>query len=318
MKAEERKQIETNSLVLTVQKWKKHLSGRTLYYIIGTIVLIVAGVLIYRYFSSERKKARDAIQFQLINADTPEKLKQGMEDHRGTIDGSLFKIQLARLLLKQEGLPKLGTDRAEARRLAANSVSDARDYFLELTTEFKEKEQAGLLQEAWLSAAKAEEALVGIPKTEASTDSRGDLDKAIEYYEKAAAIFPDESFSKKYKEWADKLKANKTQFIADQKELYKARELPFFPPSKNDPTVPGITPPSPGPKLGPDPGVVPPPPPMPPVVDPKKTEPEKKTVPETKKAEPDPKKPNTPKLELPEVPKPPVEDPKKKDPAKAK
>jgi len=306
MKAEERKQIETNSLVLAVQKGKQYLSGRPLYYIVGTLVLVTVGIVLYRYFASERKKARDAVQFQLMNADTPEKLKQGMEDHRGTIDGSLFKLNLARHLLKNEGLPKLGTDRTEARRLAANSVSDARAYFLELTGELKEKEQAALLQEAWLSAAKAEESLVGLPNTEGGTDSRGDVDKAAEYYEKAAAIFSDKDFSKSYKERADKLKATKTQFIADQKSLYKPREFPFSPPGKDpfgkDPFGPIGLPPLPGgAKLDPNPLVIPPPPPMPPPS-------------EALKPEPKPSVP--PKIELPAVPKLPESDPKKTDPPK--
>ena len=292
MKAEERKQIETNSLILAVQKAKQYCSGRPLYYLVGTILLITVGVILYRYYSSERKKARDAIQFQLMSADTPEKLKMGMEEYRGTIEGSLYKSQLARRLLNQDGLPKLGTDRAEARRLAANSVSDARGYFLELTTELKEKEQAALLQEAWLSAAKAEESLVGLPITEDGNDSRGDIDKAIGYYEKAAAIFADKDFSKSYKERAEKLKANKDQFVKDQKELYKFRESPFLFPGH--PPIPG------GPKLDLNPPVIPPSP-MPP---------------KTESLNPDPKPCLPPKVDLPAVPKAPKADPKKTDPPK--
>lgn len=300
MKAEERKQIETNSLILTVQKAKVYFSGRPLYYLVGTIVLITVSILLYRYFSSERKKARDAIQFGLMSADTPEKLKVGMEEHRGTIEGSLYKLQLARRLLNQDGLPKLGTDRSEARRLAANSVSDARGYFLELTTELKEKEQAALLQEAWLSAAKAEESLVGLPKTEDGNDSRGEIDKAIEYYEKAAAIFPDKDFSKGYKERAEKLKANKSQFVKDQTELYKFREFPFTPPGgKFDPLFPGHPPIPGGPKIDSNPLI--PPPPMPP---------------KSESLIPDPKPSVPPKVELPAVPKAPETDPKKTDPPK--
>lgn len=301
MKAEERKQIETNSLILAVQKGKQYFSGRPLYYLIGTILLITVGVWLYSFYSSQRKKTRDAVLTALMNADTPEKLKAGMEEHRGTIEGSLYKLQLARRLLNQDGLPKLGTDRAEARRLAANSVSDARGYFLELTTELKEKEQAALLQEAWLSAAKAEESLVGLPKTEDSNDSRGDIDKAIEYYENAAAIFPDKDFSKSYKERAEKLKANKDQFVKDQKELYKFREFPFTPPGgKFDPFGPGHPPLPGGPKFDLNPPVIPPPP----------------MSPKSESLIPEPKPSVLPKVELPAVPKAPEADPKKIDPPK--
>src|SRR2546423_1276997 len=118
MKAEERKEIETNSLIHAVQKARERVTGRTLYYLIGT---------------------------------------------------------------------------------------------------------AALVQEAWHSAAQAEEALVGLPTAAGGTDSRGNVDKVIEYYEKAASIFPDSEPSKRDKARADKIKANKDQFVADQKKIYAER-----------------------------------------------------------------------------------------------
>jgi len=250
MKAEKRKEIETNSLVLAVQRLRKHTSGRTLYYLIGTAALIVAVVLVWNYFSAESKRSRDAILLQLASADTPEKLKEGMEAHRGTVYGSLFKLQLARYLLLNEGLPRLGTDNSVTRNQAAQAVDDARKYFLELTAELKEKDEPALVQEAWLGAAQAEEALVGLPSADGKSDSRGNVDKVIEYYEKAGALFPDTEFSKRYKERAEKLKATKDQFVADQKAFYKEREFtPFSPPptgpGKTDPLAPGL-PPIPG------------------------------------------------------------------------
>jgi hypothetical protein len=236
MKAEKRKEIETNSLVLAVQRLRKHTSGRTLYYLIGTVALIIGVILVWNYFAAESRHARDAILLQLASADTPDKLKEGMEAHRGTIYGSLFKLQLARHLLLNEGLPRLGTDSGETRTRAAAAVEQARTYFLELTGELKEKDEPALVQEAWLGAAHAEEALVGLPAADGKSDSRGNVDKAIEYYEKAAAIFPDTEFSKRYKARAEKLTATKDQFVADQKAFYKERE---FSPFSTRPTGPG-------------------------------------------------------------------------------
>jgi tetratricopeptide (TPR) repeat protein len=295
MKAEQRKEIETNSLVLAVQRFRKHASGRTAYYAIGTVALIVAAVLIYRYFAGETKKARDAVLLQLASADTPEKLKQGMEDHRGSVYGSLFKLNLARHMLLNEGLPRLGTDRTESLKQAAASVEQGRTYYLELTSELKEKDEPALVQEAWGNAAQAEEALVGLPATEGGTDYRGNPDKAIEYYEKAASIFPDTDFSKKYKARADYLRANKDQFLAEQKAIYKPADPlpPFkFPPApgKTDSLGPlgPILPPLPStPK-----GDVPPSPPAP-VIPPPPT-PESK-VPADPMKSPDLKPPDPPK-----------------------
>ena len=304
MKAEERKQIETNSLVHAVQWVRERMTGRTLYYLLGTVALVVGALLLYRYLTGERTKTRDAALLQLAAADTAEKLKQGMNDHRGTVFGSMFKLHLARHMLLDEGLPRLGTDNSEARKQAAASVEHARTYYLELTGEFNEKENADLLQVSWLGAAQAEEALVGLPTADGGNDSRGSADKAIEYYEKAAAIFPDTEFSKRYKERADKIRANKDQFVATQKAIYKPRELPPFtlPPKgdsafeglfpKKDATLPKIDvppPPAPGKTETPPAGVsattVPPPAPPPPAdkktpeprpVDPPKTDPKAK------------------------------------------
>jgi hypothetical protein len=247
MKADQRKEIETNSLVLAVQRMRERMTGRTIYYVIGTVAVVVGAVLLYRYLTGERSKTRDAGLLQLVAANTPEKLKQGIEDHRGTLLGSLFKLQLARHYLLDEGLPKLGTDSGEQRKAAANAVAEARTYYLDLTGEFKDKEERALLQEAWLGAAQAEEALVGLPTAEGGTDSRGSADKVIEYYEKAASFFPDTEFSKRYKEHADKIKANKDQFVSTQKQIYAPRPaVPGFepPPAKGGPL--GTLPPLPG------------------------------------------------------------------------
>jgi hypothetical protein len=289
MKAEQRKEIETNSLVLAVQKLRERVTGRTLYYLIGTAAVVIGAILLYRYFTGERSKNRDAGLMQLVTASTPEKLKQGIEDHRGTFLGSLFKLQLARHYLLDEGLPKLPTDNSDEQNKAANAVAEARTNYLDLTNELKQEDQAALVQEAWRSAAWAEEALVAFPTAPGGTDSRGSADKVIEYYEKAAAIFPDSEPSKRDKARADKIRANKDQFVAVQKQIYTPRPAPvsFEPPAPKGgplgtlPSLPGTEPP-PAPKPNTPAAstttTTPPPPAPPPTPEPKKT-------PETKPGE---------------------------------
>ena len=242
MKADQRKELETNSLVLAVQRARQRLTGRNVYYLVGTLALIVGAVLVYRYLTRTSSKARDAVLLQLASADTPEKLKAGMEEHRGTVYGSLFKMRLADHYLLNEGLPKLGTDSDEQRKSAVAAVEQARTYYVELTGELKEKEEPALLQQAWHGAGEAEAALVGMPTAAGGTDSRGSADKAIEYFRKAAGIFPDSEPSKRYKERADKLEANKEQFVATQKKLYSERPAPSFspPPGKGSPHGSGL------------------------------------------------------------------------------
>jgi hypothetical protein len=324
MKAEQRKEIETNSLVLAVQRLRKHVSGRTVYYLVGILAVIAIVVGFYYYFAAEKKRARDAILLQLATADNAEKLRAGMEDHRGTVYGSLFKLHFARHQLRNEGLPKLGTDNSTARLQAANSVDDARKYYLELTTEFKEKDDPALLQEAWLGAAEAEEALVGLPRPEPNqAEFRGNVDKALEYYDHGTAILPDTEFTKRYKTKAEKIKANKAKFVADQKEIYKPTPSLFTtpPPPKSGSVLPGLplTPERDAPSLPLGPlGPVPPAPT--PTPDPKVPEPPKlldAKGPDPKPADvkpPEPPKPADPK----KTPEPKPADPPKGPDPKAK
>jgi hypothetical protein len=316
MKAEQRKEIETNSLVLAVQRLRKHISGRTLYYFVGILAVIAIIIGFYYYFASERRHARDAILLQLATADTPEKLKAGMEEHRGTVYGSLFKLHLARHQLRNEGLPKLGTDNSTARLQAANSVDDARKYYLELTSEFKEKEDPALLQESWFGAAEAEEALVGLPKPEPNqAEFRGNVDTALDYFDKGAAILPDAEFTKRHKALADKIRANKEKFVADQKEIYKPTPSLFSSPPpapKSDSLLPGLPP---FPK-GDVPSLPfgPPPPPTPDAKIPELPKLPDAKLPESKPADvkpPEPPKPADPK-KTPEPDPPKSADPKAK------
>ena len=291
MKAEERKEIEQNSLIHLMEKVKASLAGRGLYYLVGTVALVIAGVLLWTYFSRESRNARDANFLQLERADTPQKLKQGTEDYRGTVVGSLFKLHLARHLLYNEGLPKLGTDRDEGRRQAASAVAEARDYFRELAGEFAGYKEESLTQQSWVGAAEAEEALVGLPKTPGGSDYLGDADKAIEYYANAGKMFADTEFSKKYATRAETLRDTKTRFIADQREIYKPVERPSLDLTPKGPKASGPTPPAPEPA--------------------KVTEPDPKAPP----AKTDPKPPEPANVKEPEAKTP--EDPKKVDPKPA-
>ena len=135
-------------------------------------------------------------------------------------------------------------DIEEERLKAANSIEAARTDYLDLSKELKEKEEPALLQEVWLSAARAEEALVGLPSADGKKESRGEADKVIEYYEKAASIFPDSDGSKRYAAQAKKLKENKAEFVAAQTAFYSDP-----PPPKS--LFPKETPPIPEPQIPP-------------------------------------------------------------------
>ncbi|WP_020469210.1 YfgM family protein [Zavarzinella formosa] len=292
MQADEQKDLETNSLVQSLSSVKNKIDGRTLYYILGTALLIVAGVLLFRYFSKQKTQARDAKVLQLETADTADKLKALMEEQRGTIFGSIAKLHMARRALTVDGLEKIGTDKPDDRKKAANSLDDAKKYFTDLTKEFKSYDEPAMLQEAWVGLAQAEEALVGLPTTEGGSDSRGDADKAIEAYTQAGSIFPDLELSKKYAARAKELKDDKAKFIEAQKAFYAAPPAPVIPIVKeSNPVIPPVTkqpePVVPPPVVKQPEPVVPPTTKLPDVPDLKKEpEPKKATEPEPKKVDP--------------------------------
>lgn len=279
MQADEQKDLETNSLVESFSSLKSKIDGRTLYYFFGTLFLIVAAVLLFRYFAKQKTLARDAMMLKLESADTPEKLKELMEEGRGTIFGSIAKLHIARRALSVDGLEKIGTDKTEDRSKAAASLEDARSKFAELTKEFKENDEPALLQESWLGLARAEEALVGLPTKEGANDSRGDADKVIEAYAKAGAILSETELSKGYAARSKELKDNKAKFVEVQKAYYTL----VAPPAP--PALPPIT--------QPDPKVTPPS--IPEIKLPDPVPAPGKKDPEPKKTEPEPKKPELPK-----------------------
>ncbi|MEZ6141001.1 MAG: hypothetical protein R3B84_10555 [Zavarzinella sp.] len=291
MKAEERKELEKNSLEKAILNLKTLFSGTRLYTIIGVIALIVASVLLWNYFSRERTSTQDQIFLDLENADSVEKLEKYITTHRGTTGGSVAKMHLARIRLGKEGIGQLVTNNAKQRREAFASIDQARKLLIELTSELKEDKT--LLQECYRSLALAEETLVSVPSTEGGTDSWGSVDKAVEYYNAAAAVFPDLEVSKKYKERAGKLSSEKDQFIAMQKAIYTLPELPVE--EKKDPP-PTVNIPMPTPKDVPIPKID-----DLPKVDPKGGDP--KDNPAPKKDDPTP--PKTPPAKDIETPAPP-------------
>jgi tetratricopeptide (TPR) repeat protein len=235
MKADEQKAIETNSLAQSLAKVKEQTSSKTLYLIGGAVALVFAGILAWNYFAADRARGRDVKIIELETADTAKKLDDYIKQYEGTPLGNIAKMHLGRRSLGPEGLEKLGTNDKEARRQAVASIEQARKLFLELAEKWKD--EPALTQETWFNAALAEETLVGMPTTDGGTDSRGSLDKAIEYYKKAAAIFPESDASKRYLKLAEEREKNKDGFLAAQKAFYKERELPVLPPLPKFPEI---------------------------------------------------------------------------------
>ena len=219
MKAEERKELETNVLLTRLNHWKEKLKGRSAYIFGGSIILIVALFFTIRIWRANNAAAASARLMELISADEEKQLDEiiASPKNMGKPTATWAKLQKARLLLHREGLEKIGTAAATKRKTAFAKIEEGRKLYLETVGELKDT--PSLQQEAFLGCAMAEEALLGTPKEEKNDEFRGNFDTMIKYYRQAAEINPNSDASKSYTATADKKKSQQAEIEKFYKDL---------------------------------------------------------------------------------------------------
>jgi hypothetical protein len=306
MKAEQRKQLEKNELASHLDRlWKgagDAKSSSTIWVVVGAVVLTGVLVFAWRYYASESQKNRATLWRQIEQATTEKELEQIIEGNRGTEVARVAKAQLARISMS-DGLDKLCSE--FQRKDAIISIQKARDLLDQIIKDSGDDKQ--LLREAMLSRAKAEEALVGIPKVDNSSETCGSLETALALYQETADKFADTPHGKEAAERAKEIRENKQkiqQFYDDLNKRFvkfdfpkapetPAPELPPIPSTKTGDLPPPLTIPEPPAKTNP---MTPLPPP------PKTEEPKPKSDPpktETPKADPAKPKAEPPKSDKP-------------------
>ena len=238
MKTDERKENETNSLRHWVNGVVEKFQGRAVYPIVGAIVLALALFFIVRYYILSREAAASNRWMEFNSADSLKKLTEliGSKDHQDRGTSVASKVELARIALYAEGINKLGSLKSKDRDAAAAKVEEGRELYLKLANDLKE--QPALLQEAYLSCARAEEVLLGTPKTNNSAEERGSFDKMIEYYRKAAAVNPESDAGKSYTAKANELQGKREEMVSWYRELYRLGITPDFSTKKGNPFGP--------------------------------------------------------------------------------
>src|SRR5262249_30249263 len=119
-------------------------------------------------------------------------------------------------MLLQQGLRGLySSERAKA----IESVEEARRIFQELAPACKGEPL--LAQEALMGEAKAEEALVGVPREGAPGETRGDLERATHLYQELAQTYPDSFLGQRAAAHLKELEANTKQVATFYGELQK-------------------------------------------------------------------------------------------------
>jgi tetratricopeptide (TPR) repeat protein len=237
MKAEERKGLETNTLVTLLKKSAedlKHGPSRTTLTVVGVIALVVVLYLVWRWFAMGATAADSARWLRWEELSDPEELskapnkddraptsprerqeyqqitllEQFIKANPGSTQERMARFQLARLLLGR-GVRDLGT--LGTRRQALEDLDRAAGLYEKLS---RESTGVALLQEeALLNAGKAREA-------------RSELDRARQHYRQLEKDYPRSEFGQVAAQQLKRLETNKGDLEALEKRLAPVMDMP--------------------------------------------------------------------------------------------
>jgi hypothetical protein len=202
MKAEHRKELESNVLVEKLTKAyqgiKQGPSRSSLVWIVLLVVVVVVFVA-WRWFSSSSSASNSARWMKLDDAVFPEQLETltNEKDFHGTTQGRLAQFKEARRHLR-EGLKELGQNKTKGGEQIREGIKIYED-------QLKDSGPTPILrQEALLGAARGHEAL-------------GQIDKAREYYERVRKDHPGTQAAKDAEKQLERLDSDANK--ADLRDL---------------------------------------------------------------------------------------------------
>jgi hypothetical protein len=249
MKAEDRKELETNSLAAGMHRFvERTKTGRLVNpYVLAVALAVALGAGLWWYLSSEGKKLSSRQWAQLeevVRTNSQVNLEDFAKSNKDSAAARAARLDAARIQIGPEGIGKMNLRDRELRGKAVENVEKARDELLKLADEYKGDPtmQATCL----LTAAEGELALVGLPKGTDGKDSRGSVATAADLYRKVADLLGDKSpAAEQYKKRADDLVARKDEIERLGESLNRLVSPPAVFPF---PTTPGGPTPG-GPKL---------------------------------------------------------------------
>ncbi len=204
MKAEHRKELHTNYLADRMGRLVQGMragpqsTGSTVAWVL--ISLTIGTVVVWYVTAMNSNRSPLWVKFE---EDATQRNLAGLEkltrDHPGTLPARASRFEIARVDL-QSGLANLYSSQRDS---AIAQVKNAKRLYENLV-----KECAGdpiLAPQALIGAAKAEEALVGIPKGDNPAEGEESLDKALGYYEELVKDYPKSFLAKTAQERIDNL-----------------------------------------------------------------------------------------------------------------
>jgi tetratricopeptide (TPR) repeat protein len=204
MKAEHRKELETNTLADSIGQMLQNLKqgpSRNAMVWGSAIVVVILLIVAYRWIAANAAATDSTRWLRLDQITNRDDLEAFLKDNADTEQGRLARFELARLDLV-EGLGNLGSlNRADA----VKKVQRAADIYEKLASESGNTPQ--LTREALLNAAKARESL-------------GEYDKAKQLYQRLARDFPQSLVGKSAAEQVKALDAGGPE-LDDLKQIAK-------------------------------------------------------------------------------------------------
>jgi hypothetical protein len=206
MKAEERKELKTNTLVATMERVKegfKEGPSRRTVVVLGIVALVVLLWVVWRIAAGMSDKRNSNRWEQLASATSPDDFGTLLQKDKNTIQGRAARLQLARADLAQ-GLTEIyNTSDHDA---AVKRLQGAAAEFEQLAKEFKSTPI--LVQECLYGAAQAREA-------------SGDLKQALALYEELTSKHEGSPLAKQAEADLKRLKDDKKVLDTIQQVLKK-------------------------------------------------------------------------------------------------
>jgi hypothetical protein len=202
MKAEERKELKTNTLVHTLERVKDGLKqgpSRRTVVILGIVGLLVLLIVVWNIAAGVSERRNSARWEKISAATSPEDLESLATEFKNTAQGRVARLQIARNNL-QDGLGAIYIDNSGA----VTKLSHAADEFEKLAKDFKAT--TVLVQECLFGAAQAREAV-------------GEFDRSQELYADIAKRWPDSQLGQQAEQNADRLKEKKAELEKIQAAL---------------------------------------------------------------------------------------------------
>jgi tetratricopeptide (TPR) repeat protein len=209
MKAEHRKELQTNALADAIGRFLQKLKAgpKTTSIVIWVVILLaVVVVLVWIMVARSARANRSALWLKLGSATTLEELRKLADSNKGSMPGRQARFEQARYLLFQ-GQERLYS--AAERSKALEHLEQAQKLYDGLADDCADAPQ--LLQEALIGSAVTREA-------------RGHVEEARAYYDRLDKQFPKSFLGKEAKKETDQTGARK-ELYAKLKELTDAASI---------------------------------------------------------------------------------------------